>query len=86
MTEIQGTGSPGTTALQGGRVLVNGTVGVFEDVADARTSASAAERDLGFHVTTGFDEGLCQLVEWWRTLRGKVAAGRQLTTTAPAVR
>jgi UDP-glucose 4-epimerase len=39
---------------------------------------SAAERDLGFRTTVGLDEGLRQLVQWWRPLRDEVAAGRLL--------
>lgn len=46
---------------------------------------SAADRDLGFRVSIGFDEGLRQLVEWWGPLREEVAAGRQLITTAAVV-
>ncbi|MEV4900718.1 NAD-dependent epimerase/dehydratase family protein [Citricoccus sp. NPDC055426] len=34
---------------------------------------SAVARDLGFHATIGLDEGLHQLVEWWRSLRVGVA-------------
>ncbi|MEW1982237.1 SDR family NAD(P)-dependent oxidoreductase [Citricoccus sp. NPDC079358] len=45
---------------------------------------SAAERDLGFRATTGLDEGLRRLVEWWRPLREEVAAGRSLIASAPA--
>ncbi|REE02398.1 UDP-glucose 4-epimerase [Citricoccus muralis] len=45
---------------------------------------SAAERDLGFRATTGLDEGLRRLVDWWRPLREEVAAGRSLITSASA--
>ncbi|MBV1779199.1 NAD-dependent epimerase/dehydratase family protein [Paeniglutamicibacter sp. ABSL32-1] len=37
---------------------------------------SAARRDLGFEATTGLEEGLEKLVEWWAPLREEVAAGR----------
>lgn len=39
---------------------------------------TAARRDLGFDARTGLDEGLRQLVRWWRPLREEVAAGRAL--------
>ncbi|MCH6230756.1 NAD-dependent epimerase/dehydratase family protein [Microbacterium sp. CFH 31415] len=39
---------------------------------------SAAERDLGFTATTGLEQGLRELVEWWRPLRQEIAAGREL--------
>jgi UDP-glucose 4-epimerase len=45
---------------------------------------TAAERDLGFRATIGLDEGLRQLVEWWRPLREEVADGRALAASAPA--
>ena len=41
---------------------------------------SAAKRDLGFEATIGIDEGLRQLVEWWRPLRDEVAAARAVTS------
>ena len=46
--------------------------GVVRRLADT----SAAKRDLGFEATTGIDEGLRQLVEWWRPLRDEIAASR----------
>lgn len=39
---------------------------------------SAARRDLGFEATTGLEEGLEKLVEWWAPLREEVATGRLL--------
>lgn len=39
---------------------------------------SAAERDLGFHAAIGLEQGLRDLVEWWRPLREEIAAGRTL--------
>ncbi|MBU4336199.1 MAG: NAD-dependent epimerase/dehydratase family protein [Actinobacteria bacterium] len=46
--------------------------GVSRRLADT----SAARRDLGFEATVGLEEGLRQLVEWWRPLREEIAAGR----------
>ncbi|WP_248580520.1 NAD-dependent epimerase/dehydratase family protein [Nocardioides sp. InS609-2] len=48
---------------------VNGVVRRLADV-------SAAERDLGFTAQVGLDQGLRELVEWWRPLREEIAAGR----------
>ncbi|TDD70932.1 NAD-dependent epimerase/dehydratase family protein [Jiangella aurantiaca] len=39
---------------------------------------SAARRDLGFDATIGLEDGLRQLVSWWRPLREEIAAGRSL--------
>ncbi len=51
--------------------------GVVRRLADT----SAAKRDLGFEATIGIDEGLRQLVEWWRPLRDEVAASRGVTVS-----
>ena len=48
---------------------VNGVVRRLADV-------SAAERDLGFTAQVGLEQGLRELVEWWRPLREEIAAGR----------
>ncbi len=37
---------------------------------------SAARRDLGFQTRVGVEEGLRELVTWWRPLRDEIAAGR----------
>ncbi|GAA3924454.1 NAD-dependent epimerase/dehydratase family protein [Microbacterium invictum] len=50
--------------------------GVARRLADTR----AAQRDLGFEATIGVEEGLRQLVEWWRPLREEIAAGRVAVT------
>jgi UDP-glucose 4-epimerase len=46
--------------------------GVTRRLADIR----AARDDLGFVAEVGLEDGLRQLVEWWRPLRDVVAAGR----------
>ena len=46
--------------------------GVSRRLADT----SAAERDLGFVAEVGLEEGLRELVAWWRPQREAVAAGR----------
>jgi UDP-glucose 4-epimerase len=48
---------------------VNGVVRRLADV-------SAARRDLGFTAEISLEEGLRELVEWWRPLRNEIAAGR----------
>ncbi len=48
--------------------------GVTRRLADT----SAAERDLGFRAEVGLEEGLRELVEWWRPLREEIAAGRPM--------
>ena len=50
---------------------VNGVVRRLADV-------SAARDDLGFETEVGLEDGLRELVEWWRPLRQEIAAGRQV--------
>lgn len=47
--------------------------GVVRRLADT----SAAREDLKFEATTGLEEGLRMLVDWWRPLREEIAAGRK---------
>ncbi|KQR79880.1 NAD-dependent epimerase [Arthrobacter sp. Leaf337] len=46
--------------------------GVVRRLADT----SAARLDFGFAAETGLEEGLRELVDWWRPLRGEIAATR----------
>lgn len=46
--------------------------GVIRRQADT----TAARLDLGFTAETGLEEGLRELVDWWRPLRGEIAAAR----------
>ncbi|GAA1882511.1 NAD-dependent epimerase/dehydratase family protein [Lapillicoccus jejuensis] len=48
--------------------------GVTRRLADVE----AARRDLGWEATTGLEQGLRELVEWWAPQREAVAAGRAL--------
>jgi UDP-glucose 4-epimerase len=48
---------------------VNGVARRLADVAAART-------DLGFEARVPLEDGLRELVEWWRPLRAEIAAGR----------
>jgi UDP-glucose 4-epimerase len=52
--------------------------GVTRRLADT----TAAERGLGFVAEVGLDEGLRELVEWWRPQRAVVAAGRAAQAVA----
>jgi UDP-glucose 4-epimerase len=46
--------------------------GVTRRLADIRSARS----ELGFVAETGLEDGLRELVEWWRPLREEIAAGR----------
>ncbi len=48
--------------------------GVTRRLADT----SAAARDLGFTAEVPLEQGLRDLVDWWRPLRDEIAAGREL--------
>jgi UDP-glucose 4-epimerase len=45
------------------------------NVARRLADTTAAREDLGFEALIGVEDGLRQLVEWWRPLREEVAAG-----------
>jgi UDP-glucose 4-epimerase len=45
-------------------------------VARRLADTSAAMRDLGFKAEVDLEDGLRELVEWWRPLRDEIAAGR----------
>jgi UDP-glucose 4-epimerase len=45
-------------------------------VARRLADVEAARRDLGFEARIGIEEGLRELVEWWRPLRDEIALGR----------
>ncbi|MEV7633929.1 NAD-dependent epimerase/dehydratase family protein [Microbacterium sp. NPDC089318] len=47
--------------------------GVVRRLADT----TAAARDLDFKAEVGLEDGLRELVEWWRPLRGEIAASRK---------
>lgn len=51
--------------------------GVTRRLADI----SAAQRDLGFTAEVPLQEGLRELVAWWRPLREEIAAGRALVNS-----
>jgi UDP-glucose 4-epimerase len=49
--------------------------GVTRRLADT----TAARVDLGFEAQVGLEDGLRELVAWWRPLREEIAAGRALS-------
>jgi UDP-glucose 4-epimerase len=53
-----------------------GPARTVNNVARRLADVSAAERDLGWRSSIGVEEGLAQLVEWWRPLREEISAGR----------
>jgi UDP-glucose 4-epimerase len=57
-----------------------GVNGVTRRLADT----SAARRDLGFSAVVGLEDGLRELVEWWRPQREAIAAGRPGVTAGVA--
>jgi len=52
--------------------------GVVRRLADT----TAARRELGFEASVGLEEGLRELVEWWRPLRSEIAAGRRVVAAS----
>ncbi|MGF6823691.1 UDP-glucose 4-epimerase [Microbacterium sp. ZKA21] len=57
-----------------------GPARTVNNVARRLADTSAARADLGFEATIGIEEGLRQLVEWWRPLREEIAAGRAVVS------
>jgi len=45
-------------------------------VVRRQADTAAARRDLGFRAETGLEEGLRELVDWWRPLRAEIADAR----------
>jgi UDP-glucose 4-epimerase len=45
-------------------------------VVKRQADTAAASRDLGFTAETGLEEGLRELVDWWRPLRAEIADAR----------
>ncbi|MDR7082067.1 UDP-glucose 4-epimerase [Arthrobacter ginsengisoli] len=45
-------------------------------VVRRQADTAAARRDLGFSAETGLEEGLRELVDWWRPLRTEIADAR----------
>ncbi len=58
-----------------------GPARTVNNVARRLADISAARRDLGWQPTIGLEDGLRQLVEWWRPLRDEIAAGRAVSAS-----
>ncbi|GAB3604666.1 NAD-dependent epimerase/dehydratase family protein [Conyzicola nivalis] len=52
--------------------------GVTRRLADT----GSARRELGFEASTGLEDGLRELVAWWRPLRDEIAGNRKVEVTA----
>lgn len=61
--------------------VVHGPERAVNGVARRLADVSAARRDLGFEAQIGLEDGLRDLVAWWRPLRVEIAAGRPLAAT-----
>jgi len=58
-----------------------GPARTVNNVARRLADVSAARHDLGWKSTIGLEDGLRQLVEWWRPLRDEIAAGRTVSAS-----
>ena len=58
-----------------------GPARTVNNVARRLADVSAARRDLGWESKIGLEEGLRELVEWWRPLRDEIAAGRAVSAS-----
>jgi UDP-glucose 4-epimerase len=63
-------------AMDSGLQVEHGPDRAVNGVVRRLADTTAAERDLGFTAETGLEEGLRELVDWWRPLRGEIAAAR----------
>lgn len=61
--------------------VVHGPERAVNGVARRLADVTAARRDLGFEARIGLEDGLRELVAWWRPLRAEIAAGRPLAAT-----
>jgi UDP-glucose 4-epimerase len=65
-------------AMDSGLGVEHGPERAVNGVTRRLADIEAAKRDLAWTPTTGLEDGLRQLVEWWRPQREAVAAGRAL--------
>ncbi|SDO93569.1 UDP-glucose 4-epimerase [Arthrobacter sp. ok909] len=63
-------------AMDSGLQVEHGPDRAVNGVVRRLADTTAAARDLGFTAETGLEEGLRELVDWWRPLRGEIAAAR----------
>jgi UDP-glucose 4-epimerase len=63
-------------AMDSGLQVEHGPDRAVNGVIRRQADISAATLDLGFIAETGLEDGLRELVDWWRPLRGEIAATR----------
>lgn len=63
-------------AMDSGLHVEHGPERAVNGVVRRQADTAAAWRDLGFRAETGLEEGLRELVDWWRPLRAEIADAR----------
>jgi UDP-glucose 4-epimerase len=63
-------------AMDSGLQVEHGPDRAVNGVIRRQADTSAAKLDLGFIAETGLEDGLRELVDWWRPLRSEIAATR----------
>lgn len=63
-------------AMDSGLQVEHGPDRAINGVVRRLADVSAARLDLGFAAETGLEDGLRELVDWWRPLRSEIAATR----------
>lgn len=63
-------------AMDSGLQVEHGPDRAINGVVRRLADTSAARLDLGFAAETGLEDGLRELVDWWRPLRSEIAAAR----------
>ena len=63
-------------AMDSGLEVEHGPDRAINGVVRRLADVSAARLDLGFAAETGLEDGLRELVDWWRPLRSEIAAAR----------
>lgn len=67
-------------AMDSGVDVEHGPARSVNGVERRLADTSAARRDLGFEARVGLEQGLRELVDWWRPLRADIAASRSVMT------
>lgn len=66
--------------MDSGLPVEHGPARLVNSVVRRLADTSAARQDLGFKAEVGLEEGLRELVGWWRPLRAEIAATRKVGT------
>jgi UDP-glucose 4-epimerase len=75
-TSLLGLAEALLSAMDSDLSVEHGPERAVNGVARRLASIEMAKTELGFESTVGLEDGLRQLVEWWRPLRAEIAAGR----------